>query len=77
LIAGRHLICDIAVMFGVVRPCKHRLGGAGYARWMAHLCGLCLTLRGAAVPFKPELHQTRTAARRFGWPWPKAGRPMG
>jgi Family of unknown function (DUF5685) len=42
--AGR-LICDITAMFGVVRPCKHRLGGSGYAQWMAHLCGLCLTLR--------------------------------
>ncbi len=44
-IAERRLICDITAMFGVVRPCRHRLGGAGYAQWMAHLCGLCLTLR--------------------------------
>jgi hypothetical protein len=32
-------------MFGVVRPCRHRLRGSMYAEWMAHLCGLCLTLR--------------------------------
>jgi hypothetical protein len=32
-------------MFGVVRPCRHRLCGSEYAEWMAHLCGLCLTLR--------------------------------
>ncbi|WP_030417996.1 DUF5685 family protein [Streptomyces sp. NRRL F-5065] len=32
-------------MFGIVRPCRHRLG-AGLARqWTAHLCGLCLALR--------------------------------
>lgn len=32
-------------MFGVVRPCRHRLHGPLFGRWMAHLCGLCLTLR--------------------------------
>ncbi|MES9522698.1 DUF5685 family protein [Streptomyces capoamus] len=32
-------------MFGIVRPCAHRLGEQGKADWMAHLCGLCLTLR--------------------------------
>ncbi|GAA3793265.1 DUF5685 family protein [Streptomyces phyllanthi] len=33
-------------MFGIVRPCSHRLGEALSAQWMAHLCGLCLALRG-------------------------------
>lgn len=33
-------------MFGIVRPCTHRLGGRFKAEWMAHLCGLCLALRG-------------------------------
>ncbi|MDF3299999.1 DUF5685 family protein [Streptomyces tropicalis] len=33
-------------MFGVVRPCRHRLGERLGAQWMAHLCGLCLALRG-------------------------------
>ncbi|MEU6539894.1 DUF5685 family protein [Streptomyces sp. NPDC047000] len=33
-------------MFGIVRPCVHRLGEGLKAEWMAHLCGLCLALRG-------------------------------
>ncbi|MER6315738.1 DUF5685 family protein [Streptomyces sp. NPDC001581] len=33
-------------MFGIVRPCTHRLGERFKAEWMAHLCGLCLALRG-------------------------------
>ncbi|MEU7064858.1 DUF5685 family protein [Streptomyces sp. NPDC046161] len=33
-------------MFGIVRPCTHRLGERFKADWMAHLCGLCLALRG-------------------------------
>ncbi|MFF8994361.1 DUF5685 family protein [Streptomyces sp. NPDC014983] len=33
-------------MFGIVRPCSHRLGDRFKAEWMAHLCGLCLALRG-------------------------------
>ncbi|QNP62571.1 DUF5685 family protein [Streptomyces genisteinicus] len=32
-------------MFGIVRPCTHRLGDALRTEWMAHLCGLCLALR--------------------------------
>src|SRR5437868_7258218 len=32
-------------MFGVVRPCRHVLCGSLFKDWMAHLCGLCLTLR--------------------------------
>ncbi|MDQ1020726.1 DUF5685 family protein [Streptomyces afghaniensis] len=32
-------------MFGMVRPCRHRLGETLAAQWMAHLCGLCLALR--------------------------------
>jgi hypothetical protein len=33
-------------MFGIVRPCRHRLGESLASQWMAHLCGLCLALRG-------------------------------
>ncbi|MDX3119486.1 DUF5685 family protein [Streptomyces scabiei] len=33
-------------MFGIVRPCSHRLGESLKTQWMAHLCGLCLALRG-------------------------------
>ncbi|MFG2137874.1 DUF5685 family protein [Streptomyces sp. NPDC048650] len=32
-------------MFGIVRPCSHRLSEGLKAEWMAHLCGLCLALR--------------------------------
>ncbi|MCB5179971.1 DUF5685 family protein [Streptomyces antimicrobicus] len=32
-------------MFGIVRPCTHRLGERFKGEWMAHLCGLCLALR--------------------------------
>ncbi|MFK4148309.1 DUF5685 family protein [Streptomyces sp. NPDC004065] len=32
-------------MFGIVRPCRHRLGKNLATQWMAHLCGLCLALR--------------------------------
>jgi hypothetical protein len=32
-------------MFGIVRPCRHRLHGRLFGEWTAHLCGLCLTLR--------------------------------
>ncbi|MFI6811730.1 DUF5685 family protein [Nonomuraea sp. NPDC050328] len=32
-------------MFGIVRPCRHRLCGNLHREWMSHLCGLCLTLR--------------------------------
>ncbi|MFF9818799.1 DUF5685 family protein [Streptomyces sp. NPDC014006] len=32
-------------MFGIVRPCRHRLGEALGVQWAAHLCGLCLALR--------------------------------
>jgi hypothetical protein len=30
---------------GIVRPCRSHLGPDLHARWQAHLCGLCLTLR--------------------------------
>jgi len=33
-------------VFGIVRPCRHRLGEKLTAQWTAHLCGLCLALRG-------------------------------
>ncbi|MFP8963858.1 DUF5685 family protein, partial [Streptomyces nanhaiensis] len=33
-------------MFGIIRPCRHRLGDRLLTAWTAHLCGLCLALRG-------------------------------
>ncbi|WP_432160656.1 DUF5685 family protein [Streptomyces sp. NRRL F-5630] len=38
-------------MFGMVRPCAHSLGETLKNRWMSHLCGLCLALRGAHGQF--------------------------
>ena len=32
-------------MFGIIRPCRHRLGGELGRAWQAHLCGMCLSLR--------------------------------
>src|ERR1700747_401269 len=32
-------------MFGIIRPCRDRLGGELAAAWSAQLCGLCLALR--------------------------------
>ena len=32
-------------MFGIIRPCRHRLGGELRSAWQAHLCGMCLSLR--------------------------------
>ncbi|MYV69060.1 hypothetical protein GT043_24590, partial [Streptomyces sp. SID2131] len=32
-------------MFGIVRPCTHRLTDGLKTAWTAHLCGLCLALR--------------------------------
>ncbi|WP_018683627.1 DUF5685 family protein [Actinokineospora enzanensis] len=32
-------------MFGIIRPCRHRLSPTLRTSWLAHLCGLCLALR--------------------------------
>lgn len=32
-------------MFGIIRPCRHRLSAALRSSWWAHLCGLCYALR--------------------------------
>lgn len=32
-------------MFGIIRPCRHRLTEQLHQSWTAHLCGLCLALR--------------------------------
>ncbi len=32
-------------MFGIIRPCRNRLGADLRESWLAHLCGLCLALR--------------------------------
>lgn len=32
-------------MFGIIQPCRHRLGPELSEAWQAHLCGACLALR--------------------------------
>ncbi|MGN5630665.1 DUF5685 family protein [Streptomyces sp. AC154] len=65
-------------MFGIVRPCVHRLSDGLRAEWMAHLCGLCLALRsdhgqfarivtnydGLIVSVLTEAQSERTPAQR-------------
>nr|WSW71608.1 DUF5685 family protein [Streptomyces sp. NBC_00995] len=65
-------------MFGIVRPCTHRLSEGLRAEWMAHLCGLCLALRsdhgqfarivtnydGLIVSVLTEAQTARTPAQR-------------
>jgi hypothetical protein len=74
-------------MFGVVRPCRHRLRGPLYTEWMAHLCGLCLTLRdlhgqsarlvtnydGLLVSVLTEAQSPGTAPHRTAGPCPLRG----
>ncbi|WP_026250434.1 DUF5685 family protein [Streptomyces sp. ATexAB-D23] len=65
-------------MFGIVRPCTHRLSEGLKVEWMAHLCGLCLALRsdhgqfarivtnydGLIVSVLTEAQTERTPAQR-------------
>ncbi|MEW2634058.1 DUF5685 family protein [Streptomyces sp. NPDC048389] len=65
-------------MFGIVRPCSHRLTDGLKTEWMAHLCGLCLVLRadhgqfarlvtnydGLIVSVLTEAQAERTPAQR-------------
>ncbi|MFJ6051563.1 DUF5685 family protein [Streptomyces sp. NPDC092307] len=67
-------------MFGIIRPCRHRLGEGLRTEWMAHLCGLCLALRseygqfarvatnydGLIVSVLTEAQSERTGDRRRG-----------
>ncbi|UYQ61332.1 DUF5685 family protein [Streptomyces peucetius] len=67
-----------AVVFGIVRPCSHRLTDGLKTEWMAHLCGLCLALRadhgqfarvvtnydGLIVSVLTEAQAERTPAQR-------------
>ncbi|KAF0646534.1 MULTISPECIES: DUF5685 family protein [Streptomyces] len=72
-------------MFGIVRPCSHRLTEGLREEWLAHLCGLCLALRadhgqfariatnydGLIVSVLTEAQTERTpAARRTAGPCP-------
>ncbi|MEV6948755.1 DUF5685 family protein [Streptomyces sp. NPDC051172] len=75
-------------MFGIVRPCRHRLGENLKSQWVAHLCGLCLALRkdhgqfarvvtnydGLLISVLTEAQAERAAAwRRTAGPCPLRG----
>jgi hypothetical protein len=38
-------VTSVGVVFGIIRPCRHRLSEALRTSWWAHLCGLCYALR--------------------------------
>ncbi len=74
-------------MFGIIRPCRHRLSAELHADWVAHLCGLCLTLRdqhgqlaraatnydGIVISALVEAQTEHAAARRSAGPCPLRG----
>jgi hypothetical protein len=74
-------------MFGIIRPCRHRLGGELAAAWRAQLCGLCLALRddygqsariatnydGLVVSVLVEAQEAAQPTRRTAGPCPLRG----
>jgi hypothetical protein len=75
-------------MFGIIRPCRHRMSEGMAASWVAHLCGLCLALRdghgqfarvatnydGLIISVLVEAQSTATAdLRRTAGPCPLRG----
>ncbi|EOD66460.1 DUF5685 family protein, partial [Amycolatopsis vancoresmycina] len=74
-------------MFGIIRPCHHRLAAGLHADWQAHLCGLCLTLRdehgqlarvvtnydGLIISVLVEAQTPRADGRREAGPCPLRG----
>jgi hypothetical protein len=74
-------------MFGIIRPCRHRLGGELAAAWTAQLCGLCLALRddygqsariatnydGLVVSLLVEAQSVAKPTRRTAGPCPLRG----
>ncbi|WP_103338719.1 DUF5685 family protein [Amycolatopsis sp. CA-126428] len=74
-------------MFGIIRPCRHRLADDLHADWLAHLCGLCLTLRdehgqlarvvtnydGLIISVLVEAQAPRADGRREAGPCPLRG----
>ncbi|MGO9156364.1 DUF5685 family protein [Mycobacterium sp.] len=74
-------------MFGIIRPCRHQLGGELAAAWTARLCGLCLALRddydqsariatnydGLVVSLLVEAQSALQPTRRVAGPCPLRG----
>jgi hypothetical protein len=74
-------------MFGIIRPCRNRLGPELGEAWLAHLCGLCLALRddhgqfarvvtnydGLAISAMVEAQSPVGTGRRAAGPCPLRG----
>lgn len=74
-------------MFGIIRPCQHRLSAALHTDWIAHLCGLCLALRdehgqlartatnydGLVISALVEAQSIQPSTRRNAGPCPLRG----
>jgi len=74
-------------VFGIIRPCRHRLGGELAAAWTAQSCGLCLALRddygqtariatnydGLVVSLLVEAQSAAHPTRRTAGPCPLRG----
>ncbi|MFC0064897.1 DUF5685 family protein [Umezawaea endophytica] len=74
-------------MFGIIRPCRTRLGPELSEAWLAHLCGLCLALRddhgqfarvvtnydGLAISAMVEAQSPAGTGRRAAGPCPLRG----
>ena len=74
-------------VFGIVRPCRHRLTAGLFGEWIAHLCGLCLALRdlhgqasrlvtnydGLLVSVLTEAQRPVAQQRRLAGPCPLRG----
>ncbi|WP_436496529.1 DUF5685 family protein [Actinokineospora sp. HUAS TT18] len=74
-------------MFGIIRPCRHRLSPTLRTSWMAHLCGLCLALRddhghlartvtnydGLVISALVEAQSPAVGGRRIAGPCPLRG----
>ncbi|OLR94514.1 DUF5685 family protein [Actinokineospora bangkokensis] len=74
-------------MFGILRPCRHRLSPTLRTSWMAHLCGLCLALRdengqlartatnydGLVISALVEAQSPAVGGRRLAGPCPLRG----
>lgn len=74
-------------MFGIIRPCHHRLSPRLRTSWLAHLCGLCLALRddhgqlartatnydGLVISALVEAQTSSASARRTAGPCPLRG----
>lgn len=77
----------LLAVFGIIRPCRHRLGSTLGDTWRAHLCGVCLSLRddhgqlsriatnydGLIISILAEAQSREAPGRRVAGPCPLRG----